>query len=529
MRTALLGLIVWALIESEPARAADQMPVEEVSLVTLASQLASGQTTSEALTTAYLARIAAMDRQGPTLRSIIALNPDAIMQARALDLERRAGRVRGPLHGIPILVKDNIETLDPVATTAGSLALRENVTHRDATVVAKLRKAGVLILGKTNLDEWAAFRSSRSTSGWSAMGGLVRNPYAFDRTACGSSGGSGAATAASFAAAALGTDTGGSVICPAAMNGVVGFKPTFELVSRTHVIPITNDRDTVGVHARDVRDAAIVFSAMVGEDPADPFTKDADRYALDYAARLSENALKGLRIGVVRTEMSPDLAERLNTAMRTLEGAGATLVYVDQPPVDSMGAADDVATQAKFKIDINAYLASTPATVNARTLDQLIAFNNTHAKTEMVFFGQEAWLAAAALSSSEGGNYQDVRRKVKQLARDPFDAMMKQANASILVQPTFDVPWVSDPLRGDPPLPWRTFTVWQATVAGYPHLTVPMGLVRGLPVGLSFIGPAFADAQVLSAGFAYEARAKGRQPPRYRATADIGTGLDGVH
>lgn len=500
--------------------------VEEVSIDQLQAQMQSRATDSVAVTHAYLARIAAMDRAGPTLRSVIAVNPDALQQAAALDAERRAGRVRGPLHGVPILIKDNIETADRIATTAGSLALRDNVTGRDAPLVAYLRRAGAVILGKTNLSEWANIRSTRSMSGWSAVGGLVRNPYALDRTACGSSSGSGAAVAASFAAAAVGTETDGSVVCPSSINGLVGFKPTLGLISRSRVVPISHSQDTPGPMARSVRDAALLLSAMAGPDPTDAAT--ARTQVRDYAAGLSAEALKGRRIGVIRPSgMTPPLTERFDAALAVLRAGGATLVEVTPPKLDGLGEAELLVLQTELKADLNAYLATTPPTVKTRTLDQVIAFNRANAATEMPFFEQETFEAAAKTKGFDDPAYRAARAKSLRLAGvEGIDTMLKAAKVDLLVEPTYGAAWLSDPVYGDQyggpsasELP---------AVAGYPHLTVPMGLAQGLPVGLSFIGTAGADQQVLNAGYAYEQRARARVAPRYPERAEVGPGLDGV-
>jgi amidase len=523
---AILGqaILGCALSTAVPA-AARTVAVEEVSIDRLQAMMAAGGTSSAAITRAYLARIAAMDRKGPNLRSVIALNPDALRQAAALDAERRAGRVRGPLHGIPVLIKDNVETADPVATTAGSLALAANVTRRDAPVVAYLRRAGAVILGKTNLSEWANIRSTRSMSGWSAMGGLVRNPYALDRTACGSSSGSGAAVAASFAAAAVGTETDGSVVCPSAINGLVGFKPTIGLVSRTHVVPISHSQDTPGPMARSVRDAAAMLSAMVGPDPADPTTAGA--VARDYAAGLSTSALSGLRIGVIRPQGMPAaLAARYDAALAVLRSGGAVLVEVTPPDLPGLGEAELLVLKTELKADLDAYLATTPAAVTTRTLDQVIAFNRAHPAEEMPFFAQELFEQAAKTRGLDDPAYRAARRTSLRLAgAEGIDAMLKAAGARMLVEPSYGAAWLSDPVHGDQyggpsasELP---------AVAGYPHLTVPMGLVQGLPVGLSFIATGGADAAVLGAGYAYEQRAQARTTPRYLAGAAVAAGLEG--
>jgi amidase len=520
MRRAVLA----CLIATTPIVAqAKSVQVEERSIDELQAMMTARKASSVDLVRAYLKRIAAMDRKGPTLRSVIATNPDALAQARALDAERKAGRVRGPLHGVPLLIKDNIETADPMPTTAGSLALRANLTRRDAPVVAELRRAGAVILGKTNLSEWANIRSSRSMSGWSAVGGLVRNPYALDRTACGSSSGSGAAIAASFAAAALGTETDGSVICPASINGLVGLKPSIGLVSRTHVVPISHSQDTPGPMARSVRDAALMLNAMVAPDPADLTTADATRYQKDYAAGLSTSALSGMRIAVLHPgNASPELMARFHQALDVLKAAGAELIDVEPPQVKGLGDAEFAVLKSELKADLNAYLATTPPAVTTRTLADVIAFNAGNAAAEMPFFGQEIFEDAEKTKGLDDPDYKAARAKSLKLASEAIDGLLAKARASVLVQPSYGSAWLSDPVHGDQyggpsssELP---------AVAGYPNLTVPMGLVRGLPVGLSFIGPKFAEATLLGAGYAYEQRARARVAPRYLPRADAGPG-----
>ena len=527
---ALAGLLAsdpaMAQRRPQPLRTASLPSVEELSLADAAAMMADGRTTSVALTQAYLARIAAIDRQGPTLRSVIAVNPDALAQARTLDAERVAGRVRGPLHGVPILVKDNIETLDPMPTTAGSLALKDNLTRRDAPVVARLRAAGAVILGKTNLSEWANIRSSDSMSGWSAIGGLVRNPYALDRTACGSSSGSGAATAASLAAAALGTETDGSVVCPSAMNGLVGLKPTVGLVSRTHVVPISHSQDTPGPMARSVRDAAMLFSAMIGVDPADAATKDAGAHARDHAAALSIDALKGRRVAVLRPRMSADLAQVYDRALAVLKAAGAELVDVEAPRVEGIGAKEFTVLKAELKADLDAYLATTPPAVKTRTLAQVIAFNAANRAAEMPFFAQDIFVDAQAMKGLDDKAYLDARRESQAAAASAITGLLDTAKATVIVSPSYGAPWPSDPVHGDQSSGPSASSL--PAISGFPHLTVPMGLVDGLPVGLSFIGAAYSDGTLLNAGYAYEQRAKARVRPGYRPQADAGPGLDGV-
>lgn len=511
-----------------PAILAAQTPprVEEQSIDALQAQIAQGSS-SVAITQAYLARIAAMDRTGPTLRAVIATNPEALDQAKASDARRKAGRPLGPLDGIPVLIKDNIETRDPIATTAGSLALKDNVTRRDAPVVAALRKQGAVILGKTNLSEWANIRSTHSISGWSAIGGLVRNPYALDRTSCGSSSGSGAAVAASFAAVAIGTETDGSVVCPSSMNGLVGLKPTLGMVSRTHVVPISHSQDTPGPMARSVRDAALLFNAMVAVDPADPATRESQTHIHDFAAPLARASLRGVRVAVLRPEMPETLKRQYEASLAVLKAQGAVLVDVDMPKLEGIGEAELLVLQTELKADLNAYLATTPKAVTSRTLDQVIAFDDANAATEMPFFGQETFVAAAKTRGLDDAEYLGARAKSVRLARaEGIDAMLAKAQATVIVAPTYGMPWLSDTVYGD------TFSGPSGSelpaISGYPHLTVPMGLVRGVPVGLSFIATRWGDQTVLDAGYVFEQAAKARVAPRYLATNDAGPGLAGA-
>ncbi|RZF63166.1 amidase [Sphingomonas populi] len=514
-----LGLFVLAVAAAAPLAA--QTPVEDASIAQLDARLATGTATSQSLTRAYLVRIAAMDRKGPALHAVIALNPDALAAARASDARRRAGHPLGPLDGIPLLIKDNIEIADPIATTAGSLALKDNVTHRDAPVVARLRAAGAVILGKTNLSEWANIRSDHAMSGWSATGGLVRNPYALDRTACGSSSGSGAGVAASFAAAAVGTETDGSVVCPSAMNGLVGLKPTLGLVSRTHVVPISHSQDTPGPMARSVEDAAILLDAMTGFDPADPASRNIQYFAPhSYAADLKRATLQGVRIAVLHPDMPEAMKPTYVAALAVLTAQGAVLVDVEMPKLDGLGEAETLVLHTELKADLDAYLATTPPAVKTRTLADVIAFNEANAGAEMPFFAQETFLAAAKTEGLADPEYLGALAKSRRLAgKEGIDAMLAQANATLIVAPTYGLPWLSDTVSGDggegpsaSQLP---------AVAGYPHLTVPMGLVKGLPVGLSFIATALGDQTVLDAGYVYEQASHARVAPHYLPTADV--------
>ncbi len=448
----------------------------------------------------YVARIARIDRAGPRLNSVITVNPDWQAQARALD--RQASK--GPLHGKAILIKDNIETADRMATTAGSLALAENISGRDAPLVARLRAGGALILGKTNLSEWANIRSNRSMSGWSAVGGIVRNPYALDRTSCGSSSGSGAAIAAGLAWAAVGTETDGSVVCPSSINGLVGLKPTVGLVSRTHVVPISHSQDTPGPMARTVHDAALLLGGIAGSDPADPATREADSHKTDYLAALT-GKISGVRIGVLRAAVgtNPATIAVFDAALAKLKAAGAVLVEIDKIDAPKgLGEAEGTVLYAELKADLNAYLATTPPSVKTRTLAEIIAFNNGNAAREMPFFGQETFIAAEKTKGLDDPAYLEALALSRDGARATLARLMADNKVAMLVAPTYGPAWLTDPVHGD------QYEGPSASglpaMSGYPHLTVPMGRVMGLPVGLSFIGQPWSEATLLNAGDAYE-------------------------
>lgn len=518
-------LIAIALLVASPVAA---QGIADESIMSLSADMAAGRITSERAVKAYLRRIAAKDRRGPRLNSIIALNPDALAQARVRDAERRAGHLRGPLHGVPILLKDNIEAAG-MPTTAGSLALAGNDPGRDSPVAAALRAQGAIILGKTNLSEWANFRSERSMSGWSAVGGLTRNPYALDRTTCGSSSGSGAAVAAGFAPAAVGSETNGSIICPASMMGLVGLKPTVGLVPRTHIVPISHSQDTAGPMARTVRDVATLFSAMIASDPGDPVTVDAMAHAHDYAAALDPARIRGMRIGVLRSAAQPELLMRFDAALKALEAAGAVLVDVKRPSMEGMAAASYDVLQYEFKADLDAYLASTrPDQVSTRTLADLIAFNDAHAGGEMPLFGQDIFTMAQAKAGLDDAAYRAARAKSLRLAgQEGIDAMLADNKVAMLVTISYGPAWPSDTVWGDQ-YEGPSGSTGPAAIAGYPHLTVPMGQVRGLPVGMSMIGPAYAEQMLLDAGYAFETAAHLTLRPDFRATVDSGPALEGV-
>jgi len=474
----------------------------------------AGTLTSERLVRDDLARIAALDRAGPKLNAIIVLNPHALADARKLDAERKAGHVRGPLHGIPVLLKDNIESGDGTATTAGSLALKDNITGRDAPLVRRLTEAGAVILGKANLSEWANFRSTHSISGWTGVGGLVRNPYSLDRTACGSSAGSGAAVSAGLATLAVGTETDGSVTCPAAASGVVGLKPTLGLISRTYVVPISPEQDTPGPMTRTVSDAAAMLNAMAGSDAADPWTKDADAHKVDYLAGLRPDALKGVRVGVLRMTQgrSPQTDAVFEDALAALRKAGAVLVEVKGPDDGVMGTIsgnEGEALRIEFKAALNTYLSSLPPAVKSRTLNDLIAFNAKEPR-ETPLFGQEIFEAASKAPPITDANYLQKRAKARNGAREALDKMMQSNDVEVLVGPSTGPAFIVDPVDGSRSL--GSYSTLPA-VSGYPHLTLPMGSVSGLPVNISFLGPAWSDARLLALGYAFEQATHARINP----------------
>jgi amidase len=465
------------------------------------------------------AAVGRIERIDPSLHAVIAIDPSALAQARALD---RSRGVRGPLFGVPVLVKDNIETAGPLPTTAGSLALIDNVTGRDAPVVARLRTAGAVILGKTNLSEWANIRSSTAISGWSAVGGQTRNPYALDRNPCGSSSGSAVAVAAGLVDAAIGTETNGSITCPAAINGIVGLKPTVGLVSRTHIVPISHSQDTAGPMAKDVATAARLLAAIAGTDPADSATAQADARVVDYVAFLRPGALSGVRIGVLRYEsrwfsLVDSVFER---ALAVLKAQGATLLDIAAPKErEKIDAAEALVLNTEFKADLNSYLATTPAAVKARTLAEVIAFNEVHSARELALFDQDRFEKAEATVGLDDPAYQQARALSLRLAgQDGIDALLAATRVTALVAPTMPPAWKIDAVNGDQIA--GEGPAGLAAIAGYPHLTVPMGAVKGLPVGLSFVGPAWSEAMLLGYGFAFEQASQARGEPRFLETVE---------
>jgi amidase len=508
---------------SEPPR----FDLEEVTFAELQQRMARGEDTARSLVEKYLARIEQLDRQGPALRSVIELNPDAPAIADQLDRERMTTGPRGPLHGIPILLKDNIATADRMSTTAGSLALDGVRAPQDAFVVRRLREAGAVILGKTNLSEWANFRSTHSSSGWSARGGQVKNPYALDRSPSGSSSGSGVATAANLAAAAVGTETDGSIVSPAHSTSLVGIKPTLGLVSRTGIVPIAHSQDTAGPMARTVADAVALLAAMTGADPEDEATRESPpRAGQNYAASLDPAGLRGARIGVVRQRLfgySPAADRLAEAAIADLKRHGAIVVDpANIPTIGSLEADEFQVLLYEFKADLNEYLAWLGPASPVRSLKDVIAFNARRRDEELRYFGQEIMEMAEAKGPLTSAEYTTALAANRRRAREQgIDAVMSKFQLDALVAPTFEPPWPIDLVNGDTWPGGAASPSTVAAVAGYPHITVPMGYFRGLPLGLSFFGRAWSEPTLIRIAYAYEQATRHRRPPTFRPTADL--------
>jgi len=520
-----------------PATAAPAPELEEVTVAQLQTQMASGGLTAQSLVQKYQARINVID---PALNSIIELNPDAEAIAKALDAERKAGHVRGPLHGIPVLLKDNVDTHDRMQTAAGSIALMGTAPSQDSTVAAKLRAAGAVILGKTNLSEWANFRSTHSSSGWCGRGGQCNNPYALDRNPCGSSSGSGAAPSANLTAVSIGTETDGSIVCPANNNGVVGIKPTVGLVSRAGVIPISHSQDTVGPHTRTVADAAAVLGAIASKtsDPRDAATSgNRNKIFTDYTQFLDPNGLRGARIGVARAGVS-GYSEKTDAvfedALDAMRGAGAILVDpADIPTIDEINGGFDefVVLLWEFRDDLNAYLATRSGIAldhegYAKTLAGLIAFNSAHASVELEFFQQEIFDLAEARSlfglQITPALYASSLAHERQIGgAEGIDAVLQQFNLDAIVAETGAPPWTTDLIDGDHFLGASSSP---AAIAGYPIINVPMGSTFGLPVGISFMGTAYSEPTLIKLASGFEAATKARTVPQLLDTLPLGAG-----
>lgn len=497
---------------------------DERSIAALQQALASGELTSRALVQQCLDRIASMDTHGPMLRAVIETNPDALAIADALDAERKNGRIRGALHGIPLLVKDNIDTADRMTTTAGSLALEGSRPARDAHVAERLRAAGAILLGKTNLSEWANFRSTHASSGWSGRGGQARNPYALDRTPSGSSSGSAIAVAAAYVPVAVGTETDGSVTSPSAACSLVGMKPTIGLVSRSGIIPISHSQDTAGPMTRSVADLAVLLTAMAGADPRDAATR-ANKVAAntDYTRFLDAAGLKGARIGVARkryTGYSTHADAAFESALKAMKEQGA--VIVDPADIATAGQFDDAEFDVllyEFKADLESYLRGLPAGARARTLDDLIAFDRAHAAQEMPYFGQEIFEMSAKKGPLSSAGYRKALAKCRDLARTKgLDATFAKHRLDALVAPTQGPPGLIDLVNGDS---GGGSSTSPCAVAGYPAITVPMGYAFGLPLGVTFMGLAWTEPKLVRYAYAFEQATKVRRPPRYLPTADL--------
>ena len=497
--------------------------LEETNISELAEGMASGKHTARSIAEKYLARIEAIDRHGPMLRSVIELNPDALAIADALDKERKEKGTRSLLHGIPLLIKDNIDTADRMATTAGSLALVGAKPPKDAFLVQRLRNAGAVILGKTNLSEWANIRSNRSTSGWSGRGGLTKNPYALDRNTSGSSSGSGAAVSANFCTAAVGTETDGSIVSPSSINGIVGIKPTVGLISRTGVIPISHTQDTPGQMARTVRDAAIVLGVLAGLDAEDKATGDSmGKFFTDYTQYLNAKGLEGARIGVVRKYFGfhPAVDKVMNDALDVIKQQGA--IVIDPADIPTIGKFDDAELNVllyELKADLNSYFARFGASAPVHSLKELIEYNEKNAKSEMPFFGQELFLKAEAKGPLTSKQYLDALKLCRRMSRkDGIDATMKKNKLDALVAPTDSPAWLTDLIDSDHFIGGSS-TI--AAVAGYPSITVPAGFVFGLPVGISFFGRAWSEPTLLKFAYAFEQATHSRKTPKFLSTAEV--------
>ena len=505
----------------ERAGAFLKFELDEATTADLQLMMSSGRFSSREIVDQYLDRIEELDRKGPALHHVIEVNPDARSVAEGLDVERKAGRVRGPLHGIPILLKDNVDTADRMTTTAGSYALEGSIPRRDAFVAQRLREAGAVLLGKANMSEWANFRSTRSSSGWSGRGGQAKNPYVLDRNPCGSSSGSAGAVAANLCALAVGTETDGSIVCPAAMVGIVGLKPTLGLISRSGIIPIAHSQDTAGPMARTVRDAALMLNAMVGVDARDTATTPSRAKGFtDYTQFLTADGLRGARIGVARDRYfgySNTADKVIEVAIEKLRELGA--VIVDPANIPTAGKFDDSEFEVllyEFKTDLNAYLASLGPRAPVRTLKQVIEFNERNPGKEMPYFGQEIMLMAEKKGPLTEAKYRTALAKNRRMSRTQgIDLVMDKNRLDALVAPTGSPAWPTDLINGDH---YIGASSTPAAVAGYPNIQVPAGHVHGLPVGISFFGRAWSEPVLLRLAYAYEQATKHRRPPQFLPT-----------
>jgi amidase len=522
----LLAVLSWAGLQTFRPPVAGQtqaapFALEEATAAQLQQWMTTGRYTARQIVELYLQRIDEIDRRGPTLRSVIEINPDALTIADQLDAERRTRGPRGPLHGIPVLIKDNIDTGDRMMTTAGSLALEGSIAAQDAFIVQRLRTAGVLVMGKTNLSEWANFRSMRSTSGWSGRGGQVKNPYVLDRTPCGSSSGTGAAIAANLGAIGVGTETDGSIVCPSAANGLVGIKPTLGLLSRSGIIPIAHSQDTAGPMARTVADAALLLSAMTGIDDRDQATKSsARRGQVDYTKSLQADALKGARIGVARKRYfgySEPADLLIEQAIKDMKDRGAVIVDpADIATASMLESCELDVLLFEFKADLNKYLAALGPKARVHSLEEVIAFNLREVEREMPYFGQELFVSAQKKGPLTSPAYRQALATCRARARTQgIDRVMQTHRLDALVAPTGGPAWTIDLVNGDH---FAGASSTPAAVAGYPSITVPAGAAFGLPVGLSFIGRAWSEPRLIALAYAYEQATHHRRKPEFLTT-----------
>ena len=517
-RAGLALMISPALFRlAEGATSTESFELQEITIAQLQAAIESGKYTSRSITEMYLARIDALDKNGPAINSIIELNPDALSIADALDKERKEKGVRGPLHGIPVLIKDNIDTADRMSTTAGSLALAGSIAPKDAFIVWRLRESGAVILGKTNLSEWANFRSAHSISGWSGRGGQTKSPYALDRNPCGSSSGSGSAVAANLCAIAIGTETDGSIVCPSSGASLVGIKPTLGLLSRSGIIPIAASQDTAGPMARNVADAAALLSVLTGIDQSDKVTRRSlGKSQPDYTKFLDANGLRGARLGIVRGSFgfNERVDKLINESIQTMKGLGA--IIVDPANIPTAGKFDDSEMEVllyEFKDGLNSYLAALGANAPVHSMKEIIEFNEKNSDKEMPYFGQDIMIRAQAKGPLTSREYRLALAKDLRLSQTlGIDAVMIKNRLDALIAPTGGPAWLTDPANGD------HFTGGFSTpsaVAGYPHITVPAGFAFGLPVGISFIGRAWAEPTLIKLAYAYEQATKFRRPPEF--------------
>jgi len=493
--------------------------IVESTIFELQEKVKGGQLSYVALTRIYLQRIKDLDKAGPMINSVIELNPDALAIAEKMDQELKEGKWRGPLHGIPVLIKDNIDSGDRMQTTAGSLALEGNIAREDAFVLKKIREAGAVLLGKTNLSEWANFRSTRSVSGWSSRGGQTKNPYVLDRTPCGSSSGSGAAVSANLCVVAIGTETDGSIACPASMNGLVGIKPTIGLVSRSGIIPISVTQDTAGPMARTVADAAILLNAMAGVDPSDESTCKNRYPALDYTHYLDANGLKGKRIGVEKTFLSrhEGIDKLLKQALAQLEQAGSIIVEVEfMSKTGEFGKAELTRMEFEFRDGLNKYLAASNS--KFKSLKEIIEFNKKNEASVMPWFGQEIFENSERRGDLTSAEYLAANREIEKLKLF-IDQLFISRDLDVLCGPATGTSWCNDLVNGDFWTGYGAYT--PAAITGYPSITVPMGFLHGLPLGLSFVGQAYTEPLLIAMGYAYEQKSKNRKAPEFLSTLKV--------